>query len=228
MSHALVEAGDDTVVVSLLANDGAQIAQDTFEVVATRAQGSSTLQAPFIRRQDVPLELLNDLYAKVENGLRLEIVSKFNSVSSEEIERAFQRSRTRLAKTANGVPEDFDKAQGRIDDLDRRGFLNPPGLATLMREGAKGRTAFNIAFARLAHVEFDLVQRTVEARDLDTVGLLCRGAGFDRALYVSIAIALKNPEDREPTPEKLGKLYESVPIQAAQRALRFWKARVAA
>ena len=229
ISHALVEAGDDTVVVSLLSNAKAKIAHETFEIVATRAQSSAALHAPLIRREDVPAEMLNDIYLEVEAGLRQEIVRKFSSIPKEEVDKAFRRSRTRVAKRNNALPEDFDAAKNRIDDLSRRGFLTPPGLATLLREGVKGRTAFDIAFAQLADVEFELVERTVRARDLDTVALLCRGAGFDRALYVTIAISLKDPEDRDgPSAEELGRLYESVPIQAAQRALRFWKVRTAA
>jgi uncharacterized protein (DUF2336 family) len=229
VSHALVKAGDDNVLVSLLANDTARIAHGTFEAVTARAHNSTVLQAPLVRRKDVPVEMLTELYLKVENGLRLEILTKYNTVSSEEIDKAFQRSRDRLGKASDGLPPDFRAAQAKIDDLTRRGFLTPPGLATLLREGMAGRTAFNIAFAQLADVEFDLVQKTVTARDLDTVALLCRGAGFDRALYLTIAIALKDTVDRNgPTAEELGALYETVPVQAAKRAVRFWKARAAA
>jgi uncharacterized protein (DUF2336 family) len=229
VSHALVEAGDDHVVVSLLSNETARIAHGTFEAVTARAQTSTLLQAPLVRRKDVPVEMLNELYLKVENGLRLEILTKYNSVSGEEIDKAFQRSRSRVSKSGDGVPADFRAAQAKIDDLTRRGFLTAPGLVTLLREGAGSRTAFSIAFAQLAGVEFDLVQRTVAARDLDTVALLCRGAGFDRALYLTITIALKDSDDRMgPSAQELGALYETVPVQAAQRALRFWKARAAA
>jgi uncharacterized protein (DUF2336 family) len=229
VSHALVEAGDDHVVVSLLSNDTARIAHGTFEAVTARAQNSTRLQAPLVRRKDVPIEMLNELYLKVESGLRLEILTKYNSVSGEEIDKAFQRSRSRVGKPDDGLPPDFRAAQAKIGDLTRRGFLTPPSLAGLLREGTGSRTAFNIAFAQLADVEFDLVQRTVAARDLDTVALLCRGARFDRALYLTIAIALKDADDRAgPSAQELGALYETVPVQAAQRALRFWKARTAA
>ncbi len=50
VSHALVEHGDDTVVTALLANDGAQIADETFDMVAHRAETSTALQAPLARR----------------------------------------------------------------------------------------------------------------------------------------------------------------------------------
>ena len=65
-----------------------------------------------------------------------------------------------------------------------------------MREGPGSRTAFKIALARLTDVEFDLVQRVVEGKDLDTLALLCRGANFNRPLFVSLAIALDGKRPR--------------------------------
>lgn len=229
ISSALVTAGDDHVVAALLSNEGAQIAQETFEAMALRAQTSPLLQNPFVRRSDVPVELLNDLYAGVESGLREEILRKFAAVSPEELDRAFQRSRRGQARRNSGMPEDFDAAARRIEEMARRGILIPPALVTLLREGRQARTSFALAFARLADVEFDVVQKAVTGHDLDTISLLCRGAGFDRPLYVTLAIALKNPDDGSvPSAEQLGGLYEQVPVQAAQRALRFWKVRTAA
>ena len=95
VSHALVEKGNDEVVTSLLKNERAEIAPMTYDtVVARRAEDSPALQAPLVRRANVPVELLNGLYMKVEADLRREIVGKFRSVSPEEMEKeAFERSR---------------------------------------------------------------------------------------------------------------------------------------
>jgi uncharacterized protein (DUF2336 family) len=228
VSHALVEKGDDHVVSSLLQNDGARIAAHTYEAVAVRAQDSEILQAPLVRRKDVPADLLNDLYVKVEKGLRQEILSKFNHLSEAEIEEAFNRSRDRLSKQYGGVPEDMAASTKRINAMVRHSQLQPATLVTLLREGADSRTAFLLAFARLADVDFELIQRTVANHDLDTVALLCRGASFDRALFVTLAINLDGKDRGLTAADEFGKLYESVPVVAAQRALRFWKVRDAA
>jgi len=225
VSQALVEQGDDAVVTSLLSNQKAEIGSETYGLVAKRAETSPVLQAPLVRRAGVPMELLNGLYMKVEADLRREIIGKFESVPPEELEAAFQRSRTRVSNLYK-QPDDFESARRRIDDLQRKGALIPPVLVTLMREGLSGRTAFKIAFARLTDVEYDVIERVIETQDLDTVALLCRGSQFDRALYVSLAVALG---DRAMDgAQEFGRLYESVPIQAAQRAIRFWKIRAAA
>jgi len=225
VSQALVERGDDAVVTSLLTNQKAEIGSETYGLVAKRAETSPVLQAPLVRRAGVPMELLNGLYMKVESDLRREIIGKFESVPPEELEAAFQRSRARVSNVYK-QPDDFETARRRIDDLQRKRGLIPPVLVTLMREGLSGRTAFKIAFARLTDVEYDVIERAVESQDLDTVALLCRGSQFDRALYVSLAVALGDRAmDRA---QEFGKLYESVPVQAAQRAIRFWKIRAAA
>lgn len=228
VSHALVQRGDDHVVASLLGNAGADIGQTTYETIAVRAEDSRVLQAPLARRKDVPLELLTGLYLRVEAGLRREILEKFETVPQAELDMAFLRGRQHVRDTFRAVMKDFEAAKKRIAVLEKQGQLKPATLATLLREGMPSRPAFLVAFARLADVEIDLVERVVETRDLDTLALLCRGASLDRALYVTLALSLDGQGRAMAGAKELGDLYESVPVIAAQRALRFWKVRDAA
>jgi uncharacterized protein (DUF2336 family) len=225
LSDALVQHGSDTVVIALLKNETAKIGDETYEAVAKRAEANTALASPLVQRKGVPLDLLQELYHKVEGELRQEIVAKFGQVAPEELDRAFARSRERISKAHRAVPDDFDAASQRVNDIKRRGCLKPPVLVTLLREGVTGRTTFKLAFARLTEVEFDIVDRAVEARDLDTVALLCRGTGLERAIFVALALALQSPEGTGRAGEDFAQAYESVPVQAAQRALRFWKVR---
>lgn len=227
VSQALVERGDDAVVTSLLTNVKAEIGATAYDMVAKRAETSPELQAPLVRRVGVPLELLNNLYLKVESDLRREIISKFESVAPEELEAAFARTRAQVSKRYN-QPDDFDASKRRIEGMVRNKTLTPPALVTLMREGAPSRTAFKLAFARLADVDYELIERVVEGADLDTAALLCRGSQFDRALFMALAIGLDRSERALGGSEEFAQLYERVPVQAAQRALRFWKVRAAA
>lgn len=225
ISEALVDKGSDEVVSSLLANARAQISDTTYEVVAKRAETSTMLQAPFVRRQGVPIDLLNDLYLKVEKDLRREIVKKFDSVPPQELEKAFQRSRARVTTAFRRMPDDLALAQKRLSLIEASLQLLPQVLPSLLREGRSSRTVFKMAFARLVDVSFDVIEPAVETPDIDTLALLCRGAGFDRALFVTLAIGLDTSERGLGRAEEFGKLYESVPVTAAQRALRFWKVR---
>ncbi len=223
VSSALVAKGEDHVVASLLENRTARMDRETFEAVADRAQTSPVLHAPFVRNQHVPLDLLNTVYLKVEGGLRREIMRKFHGVSPAELEAALEASRNQLSSAYGALPEDYAIAKDQIEALDKRGALKPPILVQLLRENR--RTAFYVAFSRLVDVEFDLTRRLVEAKDIDAIATLCRGAGFDRGLFVTISLLLVDEGGGLSRTEEYGKLYEQVPVAAAQRALRFWKVR---
>ena len=225
LSHALVERGEDEVVSSLLRNEGAAIADKTYDMVMERADASPLLQQGLVRRKSVPLDLLNELYMKTEARLRQEIMAKFSQVEPAELDKAFERSRFRLTNRYRQLPEDIAAARKNLAALEARQPLAPANLVSLLREGSGTRTTFLLAFAKLADVEFEVVQRAAESSNLDTLALLCRGAGFDRSLFVTLAVALDKSGSGLAKAEEFGALYESVPVQAAQRALRFWKVR---
>jgi len=220
-----VERGGDEVVSSLLRNEGADIADTTYDMVMERADASPLLQEGLVRRKSVPLDLLNALYLKTEAGLRQEIMAKFGQVEPAELEKAFERSRFRLTNRYRQLPEDIAAARKNLAALEAKRQLVPATLVSLLREGASVRTTFLLAFAKLVDVEFEVIQRTVEGPDLDTLALLCRGTGFDRGLFVTLAVMLDKSGGGLGKAEEFGALYESVPVQAAQRAIRFWKVR---
>ncbi len=223
VSSALVEKGEDRVVVSLLQNNTARLDRETYQRVAERAEINPVLHAPFVRNANVPLDMLNNVYLRVELDLRREIMRKFHGVSPAELEAALEASRNHLSSAYGALPSDFQAAKDLVGKIDKAGSLKPPVLVQLLRE--ERRTAFGVAFAQLVDVEFDLAQRLVDSKDLDALAMLCRGAGFDRGLFVTICIMIAGAGGGIGKTHEYGEIYEEVPVSAAQRALRFWKVR---
>jgi uncharacterized protein (DUF2336 family) len=209
----------------LLENTQAKIAPKTYETVTELAQSRPVLYAPFVRREDVPVELLNDVYLEVEVSLRREILARYEQVSPEELDAALQRSRAKLLKAHRRPQLEVARIKARVEEFRKKGELSPPLLVKLLREGEQSKAVFLGAFATLADVDESLVEKVVESGDIDALALLCRGADFDRAVFVSLAIALVGSEHRMSKVEEFGALYGSVPVSAAQRAVRFWKVR---
>jgi uncharacterized protein (DUF2336 family) len=106
-----------------------------------------------------------------------------------------------------------------------QGTLTPPVLVTLLRQGPAKRTAFVLAFAKLADVHHELVGKLVAQADLDALAMLSRGTGFDRALFVTLAMLIVGKDAPMGRIKEFGELYSAVPPEAAQRAIRFWKMR---
>ncbi len=225
VSDALVTRGNDQVVGSLLVNRSAKIARNTYERITERAQTSPALQAPLVRRQGVPLDLLNDLFESAASELRQEILKQYENVSPAELDEALKRSCERVAKAYGGMPEDLEAAKHSLRKIEQAGELKPLLLVRLMREGQASRTQFLLAFAKLTDVDFSLVLRLIDKKDIDALALLCRAAGFDRALYVTLCLFVMGDNQGRANLEQFGALFEQVPVQAAQRAIRFWKVR---
>lgn len=225
VSDALTKRGDDHVVASLLTNKGAEIGREAYERVAERAATSPILQAPLVRRQGVPLDLLNDLYVSVTPESRAEILKQYENVSPDELEAALQRSHTHVGKAHSELTEDMETANITIRKLEREGDLKPQLLVRFMREGGKSRTLFLLMFAKLTDVDYERVRQVIDARDVDAMALLCRAAGFDRPLFLTLSLLVVGDHEGRANLERFAALYERVPVQAAQRAIRFWKVR---
>lgn len=104
VSSALVEKGEDRVVVSLLQNNTALLDRQTYQRVAERAETSPVLHAPLVRNANVPLDMLNTVYLRVELDLRREIMRKFHGVSPAELEAALEASRNHLSSAYGALP----------------------------------------------------------------------------------------------------------------------------
>ena len=228
VSSVVVERGEDLIVASLLSNKSAKIDRTTYEIIGERSQTSAILQAPFVRRKGVPLDLLNDVYTSVSAELRREILKQNENVSPEVLDAALARSQNRLAKAYGALPEDFETAQRNLRKLERAGELKPAVLARLMREGPNSKTLFLLTLGKLTDVDFAVASRVIEARDVDALALLCRVAGFDRALFVTLSLSAVGEEGAMSKLDDFARLYEQVPAETAQRAVRFWKVRAKA
>ena len=221
VSGALVEHGADDVVISLLKNEGASIDYPTYEKVAGRAETSVALQSPFIHRDSVPLDLLNDLYFKVEPKLRREVLNRFDGVPVKELSVALLKSRRRWLMKYGALPKDYETCRSQIDALVRSGELKPPMLVRFLRD--RKFTEFKFAFAKLTGTDYELVNRLVERHDLDGIGILARAGRFERALFVTIAMLLSGVDQRMANVESFGAQYEAITAEHAQRVIAIWR-----
>lgn len=222
VSDALVTHGNDTVVASLLSNEGARISYTTFEVVAQRAEANPELHAPVVNRQAVPAHVLNSLFLTVAKPMREEILRRNAALSEAELALAMERAQTRIAMRAGALPADYEAASRQVAAFRSKNALTPPLLPSLWRNGE--RTAFRIALAELTGLDFSVVDRLVEQQDTDGLAMVCRASGFDRALFVTIAVLILGASGMGAA-ETLGRMYNDVPPDAAQRAIRFLKVR---
>jgi uncharacterized protein (DUF2336 family) len=222
VSDALVSHGDDLVVASLVSNQTAKISDETFDTIVDRAANNPDLHTPIARRKVISPEHLNRLYTIVEGPMRREILERNSEFTEEEVERAMRRAQTRVAVVNGTLPADFEPA---LKDFTRQKATNAikrSDLPTLWRN--QESTKFMIAFGDFTGLDFIQTALLFEKKDIDTIAMVCRAANFERALFVTIAVLMLG-NDGMGQAIVLGNMYNDVPPEAAQRALRFLRLR---
>jgi uncharacterized protein (DUF2336 family) len=222
LSDALVQFGDDRVVASLIKNETARVSHETFDKIVDRAISSPYLQQPLVSRQAISPEHLNKLFLSADTLMRAQILERNAQFSEAEINEAMARAKTRIAVDHGALPADYEAAEREIRELAKRGALTGATLPNLWRD--KKDTHFKMAFARLTGLHFNQTTQLFGNKDVDGIAMVARAAGFDRALFVTLAVMVLGQEGMSAA-KSLGEMYNGVPQEAAQRALRFMKLR---
>lgn len=226
VSDAIVRLGDDTALDTLIRNGGAKLSRTSFEAAVDRARGNKALHEGVVRRGDVPLDLLNEMYFLVEKRLRSEILTRNSSVDPATLDEALARTRERMRKNAGAASDEARKAEAFIRHKQERGELNARLLIALYREGKIAH--YLHGFAELTHIDVETAADIMERQDIDALAMVCRSCDIERPLFVTLAVLSCGGENAMNRAEEFGKIYNSVPIEAAQRAMRFFKVRKAA
>ena len=226
LSDAIVKHGDDTTVDKLVRNTGAQISRTTMETVVDRARTSKILHAGVVGRPDMPLDLLNEMYFVVEQRLRETIMTRNATVDPRELDAALETTRSRLQRVAVESTEETRRAERYVALKKASGELTPSLLISLYRD--KQYSHFLFGLADLTGIDFETARGIIHRRDLDALAMICRAAGMERPLFVTIAVLCCGGERAMNQAEEFGRAYTSVPIEAAQRAMRFFKVRKSA
>ncbi|MBL8538027.1 MAG: DUF2336 domain-containing protein [Hyphomonadaceae bacterium] len=222
LSDAIVRKGDDTALDALIRNDGAKISRASMETAVDRARRNSQLHEGVVKRRDVPLDLLNEMYFVVESRLRDQILSRNASVDAATLEGALAKARQRLNKSAGDASVEAKNAMAFIESKKKTGELSARLLVSLYREAKQMHFLYGLA--EVTNLDHHTVAALLERKDIDGLAMICRAANIERPLFVTLAV-LVGGEDSMARAEEFGRMYNSVPIEAAQRAMRFFKVR---
>ncbi len=224
VSDAIVERGDDATLGVLLRNEGAALSRHASETAVDRAQINPTLHSAVVERRSLPADLMNEMYFIVEAKLRAKIMARNAELDPQELEAALQAGRKRLEARDGLAPPDLAEAEAYVDALIRKGELEPKTLVGFLRKGE--RTRFTAALARKADIDFQTAHRILEGRRVDPLAIVCKAAGFDRALFLTfVVLMLDADENALGRAQEYGDLYNHLSTDAASRAIRFWRMR---
>jgi len=226
LSDAIVKFGDDYALDALMRNEGASVSRTSMEAAVDRARRNELLHDSVVKRRDIPLDLLNEMYFVVEARLRDQILERNASVDPATLDAALSKARSKLNQSAGQLDAEAKNAMTFIQSKKNNGELNARLLVSLYREAK--RMHFLYGLAEITNLDNDTVSGILERKDIDGLAMICRASNIERPLFVTLAVLACGGEEAMDRAEEFGKLYNAVPIEAAQRAMRFMKVRKAA
>jgi uncharacterized protein (DUF2336 family) len=226
LSDAIVRFGDDQALDALMRNETASVSRTSMEAAVDRARRNALLHEAVVTRRDLPLDLLNEMYFVVESRLRDQILQRNASVDAATLDAALSKARERLNRTVGDLSAEARNAMSFIQSKKNNGELNARLLVSLYREAK--RMHFLYGLAEITHLDHETVANILERQDIDGLAMICRPSNIERPLFVTLAVLTCGGETAMDKAEEFGRLYNSVPVEAAQRAMRFLKVRKAA
>lgn len=226
VSDALVARGDDKVLAQLAGNAGASLSRESLETMVDRAQTSQVLHAPLVGRQALPPDLLNSMFFAVSSELKRSIMQRMKDIEPSLIDDAIRLTEKRMKRAASAPDPDEVKAQAFMANLQKSGPVTESLLFTLAKQ--KRFTEVHIVLGKLAAVDMKTARRVFEEASPEPLAILCRACRFDRQTFSTLVLCRANNADGTKTLEEaydLLQLYDQVPIETAQRVMRFWRLR---
>jgi len=224
VSDVIVERGDDHTLGTLLRNDQALLSRAAHEAAVDRATVNPDLHQAVVERKGVPPDLLNEMYFVVEAKLRDQILAKNAEMDPAQLDAALEAGRNRVATRDGALPPDFAAAEKAIKAMQAAGPIGPSTLAGMLRNGET--TKFLVALSRIADIDFHTARRILERHELDALAIVCKAAGFDRALFLTFAVlVLDRDANAMGRAREYGELYGELTREVANRTIRFWRMR---
>lgn len=203
LADALVDTHNETVVVTLVANEGAEISESSLNKIIDEFGDSEAVQDPLVRRRKLPIAVAERLVTVVSEALQEHLVSHYD-MRGEVAKDIITQTRERATVGLLSPEFNEDEAAELVAQLKANDRLTP---TIILRAVCMGDLAFfEASLAALAEVPLASAQMLIH--DEGGLGLeaIYRKAGLPEPLLPAAQIAMEviheteydgGPDDRE-------------------------------
>lgn len=229
VADALVERGDGAVLETLVRNEGARFSREALSVLVARSEGEEALREPLALRPDLPPDLMHEMFWWVSRALREYILTRA-PMDAKAVDALLADAHSSFRSELEERQVALSRAEGAIRRMARLGQLKPAYLVQLLRQGAMQE--FVLGFAWLVDVDPATARRIVRDPGREAIAVACRAADFPLQTFSTIVLLLDSAtQGGGGQPKKMDQiaqlieLYNKLPVDAARRAMRFWRVR---
>lgn len=194
VSDALIDTRNETVVGTLVANDGADISTNSMQRVLDDFSDSDLVKTSMVGRSELPMEVSERLVNMVSEKLQQELVAR-HELSSDQISDLILQSRE---KATLGLVNDKNRKQDSrrlIVHLYQHNRLTPTIMLRALCMG--DMDFFEGSVAVRSRIPLSNTREMIHARDRDSVASILAKAELPKPLHPAFAAAIEVADDTD-------------------------------
>ncbi|MEM7170788.1 MAG: DUF2336 domain-containing protein [Pseudomonadota bacterium] len=187
VSEAVVEAGNEQPIKTLVTNKGAEISEDSLTNVVQLFPGNTPIHKAMIARPELPIKVADKLAEAVTESLQFELVSR-HATSANLVEALMHQGSEGATMMRLEQYDEINDAESLADHLHRMNRLTP---SLLMRSLYMGQLDFfEFSLARLTQEDIDAVRDLMSVPQSSAFKKLYRAAGLPARFFSGFTTGL--------------------------------------
>ena len=158
VSDALVETRVESVVRTVVLNEGAKISENTFDKIAERHSDSVAVMESLFERSSVPPAIVAKVIDKISDTMRGQLEEKFgNLMDHHELQKMFEQSLELTSLKMLGFHSDDKELLKVLDHLDGSNKLTPFSALSMAN-----LQLFEVSLSRMLKIPLKNVQVLIQ------------------------------------------------------------------
>jgi uncharacterized protein (DUF2336 family) len=226
VSDALVAAGNEGVIKTLLENENAEVSQSTMNYLVEQSRRIDGYQKPLLDRKDLTPELAKRMYWWVSAALREHILQNYD-VDESALDGTIEETvKDIIAETRTAAQKKTKNAYELVEHLHKTNALSPKFLIQVLREGEI--PLFEAMFAKVTGLSAAFTKRVLYEPGGLGLAVACRATNIDKPDFASIFLLSRQgrPGDKTVDPRELTKalsVYDVLDLNATKTVLARWR-----
>lgn len=225
VSDALVEAGDENVVRTLLSNQNAKISQSTMEYLVEESRRVDAFQEPILSRKDLDPKLVERMYLWVSAALRQCILEDWD-LDPASVDALLEEATTGEVRTAGRSNGPNSKAEELVNNLADDDDVTTDLLLKTLQDGEI--TLFVVMLKKMTGLRTVLVNRIVFEPGGEGLAIVCKSLEMDKEVFADIFTLTRNarPEAAKTLQRdarKVLSLYDRITTESAAEVVERWQ-----
>lgn len=183
VSKALVDTGNQHVIVTLISNGDARVSEKIMEFLVEESKRIDRYQGPLLQRRDLPTHLAVKMYGWVSEALRHYIIKNFK-VEISEVDGVLKATVDELQAETISEAQESSPVENLAEKLHEENRLTPAFLVMTLRQGEI--SLFETAFAKFVNLRLDLMRELLYHRGAEGAAIACRSADMDLETFHTV------------------------------------------